>query len=143
MFRLAAFIATLLANLPFVAAGNAETARTLSPSPLSAVSLLQTILALLLVLGCIVLVAWLLRRSSSFHSSAGGKLKIIAAVGLGPRERAVVLQVGDKQLLLGVTPQQIHTLHVLDAPLSAENSTAPQGDFASRLRQFMRQGGDD
>jgi flagellar protein FliO/FliZ len=129
---------SLLLALPVIAAEQADSARTLTESPVSAMSLLQTLLGLVLVLGCIVLVAWLLKRSNSFHTAASGQLKVIAGLPLGTRERAVLVQVGDKQLLLGVTSQQISLLHTLDTPINTEQPA--QGDFANKLRQLMTQG---
>ncbi len=129
-----------LLSLPLLAAEKADSARTLTESPLSAVNLMQTLLGLLLVLACIVLVAWLLKRSNSFHSAASGKLKVIAGLPLGTRERAVLIQVGDEQLLLGVTPQQINLLHKLDTPLNTDN-VGQTSDFAGKLRQIMQQRG--
>jgi flagellar protein FliO/FliZ len=129
---------SLLLALPVIAAEQADSARTLTESPVSAMSLLQTLLGLVLVLGCIVLVAWLLKRSNSFHTAASGQLKVIAGLPLGTRERAVLVQVGDKQLLLGVTSQQISLLHTLDTPITTEQPA--QGDFANKLRQLMTQG---
>jgi flagellar protein FliO/FliZ len=129
---------SLLLALPVIAAEQADSARTLTESPVSAMSLLQTLLGLVLVLGCIVLVAWLLKRSNSFHTAASGQLKVIAGLPLGTRERAVLVQVGDKQLLLGVTSQQISLLHTLDTPITTEQPV--QGDFANKLRQLMTQG---
>lgn len=131
-------ISSVLLSLPVYAAEQAETARTLTESPVSAMNLLQTLLGLVLVLGCIVLVAWLLKRSNSFHTAASGQLKILAGLPLGTRERAVLVQVGDKQLLLGVTSQQVTLLHTLETPLTTEQPT--QGDFANKLRQLMQQG---
>lgn len=131
-------ICGVLLSLPIYAAQQSDAARTLTESPVSAMSLLQTLLGLVLVLGCIVLVAWLLKRSNSFHTAASGQLKMIAGLPLGTRERAVLVQVGDKQLLLGVTPQQISLLHTLETPLATDQPI--QGEFASKLRQLMQQG---
>ncbi len=128
-----------LLALPLYAAEQSDTARTLSESPVSASSLLQTLLGLILVLVCIALVAWLLKRSNSFHTAANGKMKVIAGLPLGTRERAVLVQVGDEQLLLGVTPQQINLLQKLDTPLEVDS--ANNSDFAGKLRQIMQQRG--
>lgn len=128
-----------LMSMPLRAAEQSETARTLSQSPVSAASLLQTLLGLILVLVCIALVAWLLKRSNSFHTAASGKMKVIAGLPLGTRERAVLVQIGDEQILLGVTPQQINLLYKLDTPLEVEQQNS--GDFASKLRQIMQQRG--
>lgn len=125
--------------MPLRAAEQSETARTLSQSPVSAASLLQTLLGLILVLVCIALVAWLLKRSNSFHTAASGKMKVIAGLPLGTRERAVLVQIGDEQILLGVTPQQINLLYKLDTPLEVEQQNT--GDFAGKLRQIMQQRG--
>lgn len=129
-----------LLSFPLYAAEPQEGARTLSTSPLSAMSLLQTIMGLVLVLGCIVLVAWLLKRTTSFHTAANGKMRVIAGLPLGTRERAVLVQIGDEQLLLGVTPQQVNILYKLDKPLPADSSE--RADFAGKLRQIMQQRGE-
>ncbi|MCX4192944.1 flagellar biosynthetic protein FliO [Methylophaga sp. OBS1] len=129
-----------LLSFPLYAAEQQESARTLSQSPLSAMSLLQTVMGLVLVLGCIVLVAWLLKRTTSFHTAANGKMKVIAGLPLGTRERAVLVQVGDEQLLLGVTPQQVNLLYKLDTPLPTGNTE--RADFAGKLRQIMQQRGE-
>lgn len=133
------FCGLWLLALPLYAAEQTDTARTLSESPVSASSLLQTLLGLILVLVCIALVAWLLKRSNSFHTAANGKMKVIAGLPLGTRERTVLVQVGEEQLLLGVTPQQINLLHKLDTPLEVES--ANNSDFAGKLRQIMQQRG--
>lgn len=139
MKQILSFCSLWLLALPLYAAEQANTARTLGESPVSASSLLQTLLGLILVLVCIALVAWLLKRSNSFHTAASGKMKVIAGLPLGTRERAVLVQIGDEQLLLGVTPQQINLLHKLDTPLEVDS--ANNGDFAGKLRQIMQQRG--
>lgn len=139
MKHILSFSSLWLLALPLYAAEQADNARTLSESPVSASSLLQTLLGLILVLVCIALVAWLLKRSNSFHTAANGKMKVIAGLPLGTRERAVLVQVGDEQLLLGVTPQQINLLHKLDSPLQVDSQQG--GDFAGKLRQIMQQRG--
>ncbi len=132
----------LFLGLAFSATSYAATdsaTHTLHQSPLSAVNLLQTLLGLVLVLACIVAVAWLLKRTNRFHAAANGKLKVIAGIPLGTRERLILVQVGEEQLLLGVTAQQINTLHKLDTPLTEAESSSPN-EFANKLRQLMQRG---
>jgi flagellar protein FliO/FliZ len=98
-------------------------------------SLLQTTLGLFVVLAVIVAAAWVFKRFSNFKIGVQGQLKIVGGISLGTRERVVLLQVGEKQLVLGVTPGRVQTLHVLDEPLSAQ---APAGgDFADRLQEVI------
>jgi flagellar protein FliO/FliZ len=139
MKKVLLFCVSYLLSLPLAAAEPSEPVRAMGQSPLSAVNLLQTLLGLLLVLGCIVVVAWLLKRSNSFQSSANGKMKMIAGLPLGTRERAVLIQIGDEQLLLGVTTHSVNLLHKLDKPLPVDEVSG--GDFAGKLRQIMQQRG--
>ena len=113
-------------------------------------SLAQVTLGLLLVLGLIIGIAWLLRRYGRFQSAASGSLKILGGISIGARERGVLLQVGDTQLLVGVAPGRVQTLLVLDEPLvTPEISPAPgiaggiSGNdvkgFAERLSAAIKQ----
>lgn len=109
--------------------------------PLGFSSLLQLTLGMLVVLGLIVGIAWLLKRSGRFQVAAGGGLKILGGLSMGARERVVLIQVGEAQLLLGVAPGSVKTLHVLDTPLVAKNvSTASGSGFASQLSAMLSGG---
>lgn len=80
----------------------------------------QVTLALCIVLGAIFLCAWLVRRMRNVGGGGAGALSVITEVRLGPKERAVLLQVGAAQVLVGVTPGQINALHVLAEPLDPQ-----------------------
>ena len=82
-------------------------------------SLGQVTLSLLLVLAAVFAAAWLVRHLRGLGKFGSQAITVIADVGLGPKERAVLVQVGSKQLLLGVAPGRVSTLHVLDEPVSA------------------------
>jgi flagellar protein FliO/FliZ len=88
-------------------------------------------LALCIVLGAIFLCAWLARRMRHISSGRAGAVSVVAEVRLGPKERAVLLQVGTTQLLVGVAPGQINALHVLTEPVTPQAPTAPPIDGAS------------
>jgi hypothetical protein len=47
-----------------------------------------------------------------------GAIEILADVAVGAKERAVLVQVGRQQLLLGVAPGRVNTLHVLTEPVT-------------------------
>lgn len=115
-------------------------AEAVSQRPGSA-DMLQWLLALCVVLlfffGCI----WLLRQLTGVPAVAGG-LRVLGAIALGTRERVVLLQAGRKQLVLGVTPQRIETLLVLEGedclPVATNASFPPAARFAEKLREAMR-----
>ncbi len=121
--------------------GDTVVAKTLTSPPLSTSALVETLLGLFLVLGLIMFLAWLIKRTNRFQATANGEMKIIAGLALGPKERAVLLQVGEQQILVGVTAQQIQTLHVLDKPISLDNSSEKPIVFADKLQQLIQQRG--
>ena len=112
--------------------------RTLTTPPVSTGALLETLLGLFIVLGCIAFLAWLLRRTGRFQTTANGEMTIITSLALGPRERAVLLQVGEQQILVGVTAQNVQTLHVLETPVNTKD-TQISVSFAEKLKQSMQQ----
>jgi flagellar protein FliO/FliZ len=133
MAPVALAITAALGSGPGFAAGAA-------PEPMAAASLFQLLFGLIVVLIAIGATAFLLRRLGRLPQAAGA-LRVVAGLSVGARERAVLVQVGDKQLLLGVAPGRVETLYVLDRPV--ESLTPPPGaagGFADRLAQLMRGG---
>ena len=134
-FARAALLA-LAANIP--AAGAAE----LSAPSVDASGLIKLILGLLVVLGAIVAFGVVMRRVGGFTSQLSGQLKVLAALPVGQRERVVLVQVGEKQLLLGVAPGRVQLLHELDQPLAGPDlppgGAMRNSPFADKLRQLTR-----
>lgn len=119
----------------------ATTAHVAAPvvhSPASdAGSIGGAVFSLLLVIGLILGLGWLAKRMPGMQRGAGSsQLKIVASVALGPRDRAVVLDVGGQQLLVGVGAGGVRTLHTLEHPLPVVESTAPSA-FAQVLAQHF------
>lgn len=103
-------------------------------------SLLQVMFGLGLVLAAIAGTAWLLRRFSPGQVSANGSLRVVSAVMVGPKERVVLVDVGDTRLVLGVAPGQIRTLHQMERPADESGydaSVLPNNVFYSRLREML------
>lgn len=112
-------------------------------SPVSLGGMLQVLLGLGLVLAAVAGSAWLLRRFSPGQIGAGGVLKVISGVALGPKERLVLVEIGETWLVLGVAPGQVNTLHTLAKPeggtFAAEvSSGGPVPGFSVWLKQAMQ-----
>ncbi len=128
----------LAAAAPFAAA---TTAPTSSAPGLG--SLTQVSLALALVLGLVFGLAWLMRRVRGSRRPGAPGIDILAEVALGPKERAVLLQVDRVRLLVGVGMGQVRTLHVMpeaeaDALATpAEAGPAGSPGFAELLRRSL------
>ncbi|MEO7806684.1 MAG: flagellar biosynthetic protein FliO, partial [Steroidobacteraceae bacterium] len=104
----------------------------------------QVTLALLLVLGAVFGVAWLIRRLRSLTLGGTQTIEVVAQVGLGARERAVLVKVAGEHVLLGVSPGRVTALHVLppDAVFDKPAAAAPSGvaqrpNFKSLLTQSL------
>lgn len=79
----------------------------------STAGLLKWLFSTLAVLGVIVFLAYILKKSRLVQRSVGS-LKIESQVALGPKERLVQVQAGSRHLLLGVTAGSINLLTELD-----------------------------
>jgi flagellar protein FliO/FliZ len=138
---LAAFAADTPAGRPF-AAPDAVGQPAAAPT---ATGLGQVTLALVLVLGAVFAVAWVIKRVRGFGNRVGDAIDVIADIPLGQKERAVLLKVGQTQILVGVAPGQINTLHVLTEPLDLTKPPAagpggpqdPRPDFKALLMRSL------
>jgi flagellar protein FliO/FliZ len=97
-------------------------------------SLLQVTLSLFLVLAAVFAAAWLMRRLRGFGKVGPGAIEVLADLPLSTKERAVLVQVGKQQLLLGVAPGRVNTLHVLAEPLPVQSAQQTQGDLTAAGR---------
>ena len=77
------------------------------------------ILSLLMVLGLIIISALVLKRFNLTQQNSS-QLKVIASLSLGTKERVIVVQIGEEQLVLGVCPQQISLLKNLETPIDIQ-----------------------
>ncbi len=126
---------------PCAAAAEGEAAaapQATLPAAVGAGDVFQVFLALLLVVGLIVLSAWLLRRFSGAAMGRNGALRMLAGISVGQRERVVLVQAGEVQLLLGVAPGEVRTLHVFDKPVLLDTNSGQGAErFAERLMSAM------
>ena len=100
--------------------------------------LTQLVFGLLLVLGLIFLLAWLLRRVQQAGPAGKGQvIELIGSRALGPRDRLMLVQVGNEQILLGLSPGTITALHVLKEPVQVPVTEKATPEFAQRLMELL------
>lgn len=142
LMRLCAGFPFLILSFSSDAALPAAQAPAAAPSLISFGGMLQVLLGLGLVLAAVAGTAWLLRRFSPGQIGAGGAVKIIGGVAVGPKERLVLVEVGETWLVLGVAPGQVTTLHNLPRPeggsFSVEAESSGEQRFSSWLKQAMQ-----
>ncbi|MCP4994529.1 MAG: flagellar biosynthetic protein FliO [Gammaproteobacteria bacterium] len=115
-------------SMAFAVEEGGKSTPALATSPLNAGSMSGAVLGLLLVLALILGLGWLLKRYGRLPTAGKGGISILGGVSLGTRERAVLLQVENTRILVGVAPGRVETLHVLE---NGEHET----QFKSVLQQ--------
>lgn len=125
----------VLATAAAAAAPAAPTALGASGGVATGGSLMGMLFGLFVVVGLILVLGWVLRRLPGSGQQARGRLKLVASLPLGARERVVVVDVNGEQMVLGVTGQQVSLIKALDTPLPATESNTP--NFAALLAQRL------
>lgn len=117
-----------------------ETTQT-HPSPIPHADVMQWLWALLAVLAVFAALVWLLRKSGALSFANKSELAILAGLSLGVRERLVLIKVGEKQLLLGITPGKMTKLLELEGEQRLFQSQAPNAvetSFAQKLQHVLK-----
>ncbi|MFT6189139.1 MAG: flagellar protein FliO/FliZ [Oleispira sp.] len=110
--------------------GQAEDALTkatpLPADPMSSIGRVAATLAGMIAL--ILLLAYLAKRLQGMsRSGAGGfsgsgqMIKTLSTTSIGLKEKISLIQVGDQQILVGITPHSIQTLLVLETPINLDD----------------------
>ena len=122
-----AVVAAALASTALVsAAAHAQTPPPEGPS------LLPLILTLVFVLALIPVAVWILKRLGAGNVSSSAGLRVVAQLSIGQRERLVVVEAGERWLILGVTPSAINRIGTLPKGELPEGPTTSVS-FASLL----------
>ncbi|MGZ8292534.1 MAG: flagellar biosynthetic protein FliO [Telluria sp.] len=109
----------------------------------SAGNLLQTIFALLLVLGLLAGLAWFMKRYGPKAVAGPANMRMVGALNLGGRERIMVVEVGDQWIVVGASPGRVNALATMPKQHNVEHAailqpgTAPAGGFADWLKQTI------
>ncbi len=98
---------------------------------------LQMLLGLFFIVAFIFSVAWLIKRMGTLNPNHSRDLKIVAGLSVGQREKIIVLQVMNEQLLIGVTQSSIQLLSKLDTPMALKNNANMAG-FQEKLQAAIK-----
>jgi flagellar protein FliO/FliZ len=126
-------------------AAEPEAVGRLAYEPMDLSSLTQVALALLVVVVAIVTSMWLLRRLNDARGSASGRMSILCGLNVGAKEKIMLVQCGDKNILVGVTAGSIQTLHVFEVGEGLSKPSLKEAEihpFAHKLTKLLKQGGD-
>lgn len=105
-------------------------------------NLFSVVMSLAVVLAVVFAVAWFLRRLQGFTSPRGQMMRVVAQMPVTHRERILLVEVGREQLVVGVGPGGMRTLHVLEERLEPEAPSPSNGvSFRERLLESLGRGG--
>lgn len=102
-----------------------------------------SLLGFIAVIALIPVALWLLKRTPIGGGAAQGTMRAIAALPISNNQRLITVEVGQgeqrKWLVLGVTPQQITTLHTMEpgadaAPVTGAPAPLPFAQLLGKLR---------
>ncbi len=96
--------------------------------------LFQVFGSLLVVFGCIFGLIFLLKKLNGLPVGQKAPIHVLGSVRVGSREKIVLIEAGEQQLLVGVATGNIRTLHTFDQPIVDRSEASQKNtDFASLL----------
>ncbi len=131
---------TLVLLLPsWALAQEAEAPKAEVDAPTGAgTHLFNVALGLVLIVILILVLAWFLRRFGQGGGFNSKSMRILATLPLGARERLLVVDVGGQQILLGVTPSEITSLHVFETPVIDPDQPGGSSEFSQKLMSILQ-----
>lgn len=105
-------------------------------------SLLSMLFGLAVVLASLYGLLHVVKRLQARSGNGQAALRIIGGTAVGPRERVVLVELGEKVLVLGVAPGRITALQTLDTAEVPRMSAPPptEGDFQRKLTALLKGG---
>ena len=114
-----------------------EKAIPAAPDPMASAG--KGLIFLVLIILLIIALAWALSRlKGQGFVQSNGNIRVLESQTLGMKEKIAVIQVGHKQMVVGITPQQITHLADLDEPLEQSPQTG-NVSFSELLKKAIRQ----
>jgi len=109
-----------------------QSAKLNQVEPFSVMNMLNMVMGLVVVIALILGLAWAVRKYGRLPAGNQIEMKVLGGLSLGARERAVLVEVEGKRLLLGVAPGRVETLHVMG---DKENTNT---EFNKNLTEAMK-----
>jgi flagellar protein FliO/FliZ len=112
---------------------------------------IMSLLWFVAIVAMIPVALWLVKRSpmgASLGAAGAAPARAVASLAIGAQQRVVTIEVGEGEerrwLVLGVTAQQITTLHTLAAPpVPTDGATVATPGFGALLAGWRGKFGDD
>jgi len=94
----------------------------------------ETLLYLGLIVGLIFFLAWMVKKAGHNRLSQTQLMKVTACLPLSTKEKLMVVQIGDEQVVIGVAPGFVGHIMSLKQPLVVEASNATDESSAEEKK---------
>lgn len=143
-----AYLAPSLLLLSLVALGQpayaAEAGNGITqPATLDTGSFIQMFLALGLVIVIILGLSFAVRKFNMFTTGSSRHIRIVGGMALSNKDRLLIVQVGEEQILLSASPGRISKVHELSTPIADDTvltSKPGNNSFANLLQAVTQRG---
>lgn len=127
----AVFVAAMLLSTAPVQAAEAI-------DPLAPGYLLKLVVSLVLVLVLMFAIVWVIKRVGRLDARAGNyPMHVLTQMSIGPRERILLVAVGDQQMLVGVSQGSIESLGWVDPPLDPVKRADGNPSFSEAFQEQL------
>jgi len=124
-------------SLPMSAFAENTSLKPVSVEAFSMMGALNMAMGLVVVIALILGLAWVLKKYGHLPNSNQVDMKVLGGLSLGAREKAILIEVENTRLLVGVTPGHIQTLHILDSDSKKNNIDLDSNTFEAKLESVM------
>jgi len=69
--------------------------------------------------------AWLVKRFGLIQAPSSLSMRVLSSLSLSGKERVVLVEVGEQQFLIGVSPGQVSRLHTFDEAVVSSSERPP------------------
>lgn len=91
-----------------------------------------------LIVAVVLGLGWVVKRAGLTSGARSGGIEILASQSVGAKEKILVVQVGNTQLVVGSTPGNIRTLYSTDEALLPAAQSPETTAFSSRLSAILQ-----
>ncbi len=127
---------SLLSLMLLAMAGPVRAAEAIDP--LAPSYLLKLVISLILVLVLMFALVWVVKRVGRLDGRAGNyPMHVLTQMSIGPRERILLVAVGDRQMLVGVSQGAIESLGWVDPPLDPVKRDGGNPSFSEAFQEQL------
>lgn len=105
-------------------------------SPVGPAEVIKMVLGLLVVIAVLFLSLYGMKRFQQVKLAKGSHMKVLSGMNLSVRDRIVLLEVNEQQILVGVSPGRIQTLHVFSSADDKIKNDTPS--FQASMQQALK-----